>query len=78
MATPGRCAHLQATDGAEIPGRSLAQDGLSHETPDKPRRAVFIDDATHQLDRKSDRITLLTEIEKFLLDNLGPGATGGS
>jgi hypothetical protein len=46
--------------------------------PDKPRRAVFIDDASHQLDRKSDRITLLTEIEKFLLDNLGPGATGGS
>jgi len=45
---------------------------------DKPHRAVFIDDATHQLDRKSDRITLLTEIEKFLLENLGPGATSGS
>jgi dipeptidyl aminopeptidase/acylaminoacyl peptidase len=42
---------------------------------DKPHRAVFIDDATHQLDRKSDRVTLLTEIERFLLENLGPGAT---
>jgi dipeptidyl aminopeptidase/acylaminoacyl peptidase len=40
---------------------------------DKPHRAVYIDDATHQLDRKSDRVTLLTEVEKFLLENLGPG-----
>lgn len=40
----------------------------------KPHRAVYLDDATHQLDRQSDRVTLLTEIEKFLLENLGPGA----
>jgi dipeptidyl aminopeptidase/acylaminoacyl peptidase len=40
----------------------------------KRHRAVFIEDATHQLQRKSDRVTLLTELEKFLLENLGPGA----
>ncbi len=43
----------------------------------KPHRAVYLDKATHQLDRRSDRITLLTEIEKFLLENLGPGAREG-
>jgi hypothetical protein len=41
----------------------------------KPHRAVIIPNATHQLQRQSERITLLTEVEKFLLDNLGPGAT---
>jgi len=44
----------------------------------KPHRAVFIEAGTHQLERKSDRVVLLTEIEKFLLENLGPGAMGGS
>jgi dipeptidyl aminopeptidase/acylaminoacyl peptidase len=45
---------------------------------DKNVKAVYIEGATHQLDRKSDRVTLLSEIEKFLHDNLGPGvATGG-
>ena len=44
---------------------------------DKPHRTVLIEDATHQLDRKSDRVTLLTEIEKFLLENLGSGVSTG-
>jgi dipeptidyl aminopeptidase/acylaminoacyl peptidase len=44
---------------------------------DKPHRAVFIDDATHQLERRSDRLTLLTEIETFLAQHIGP-ATGAS
>ena len=44
----------------------------------KPHRAVFLRDAAHDINRKSDRITLLSEIEKFLLENLGPGVTGGS
>lgn len=39
----------------------------------KPYQAIFLDDATHQLGRKSDRVTLLTELEKFLLQNLGAG-----
>jgi dipeptidyl aminopeptidase/acylaminoacyl peptidase len=39
----------------------------------KPHQAIFLDDATHQLGRKSDRMTLLTELEKFLLQNLGAG-----
>jgi dipeptidyl aminopeptidase/acylaminoacyl peptidase len=43
----------------------------------KSHRAVFIEDASHQLDRKSDRVLLLTEIEKFLREHLGPGATAG-
>lgn len=36
----------------------------------KPHRAVFLEGATHQLGRMSDRVTLLTEMEKFLADNL--------
>ncbi|MGH8177123.1 MAG: alpha/beta hydrolase family protein [Steroidobacter sp.] len=44
----------------------------------KPHRAVFLKNASHQLGRKSDRVTLLTELEKFLLENLGPGVTAGS
>ncbi|HEY5807176.1 MAG TPA: prolyl oligopeptidase family serine peptidase, partial [Povalibacter sp.] len=38
----------------------------------KPHRAVFIAGASHELDRKSDRVTLLMEIEKFLTENIGP------
>ncbi len=44
----------------------------------KPHRAVYLKNATHQLGRMSDRMTLLTEIEKFLLEHLGPGASAGS
>lgn len=40
----------------------------------KNHRAVLIEGATHQLDRQADRITLLTEVEKFLMQNLGQGA----
>jgi dipeptidyl aminopeptidase/acylaminoacyl peptidase len=39
---------------------------------DKPHRAIFLKNASHQLNRKSDRVTLLTELEKFLAQNLGP------
>ncbi|HWJ05559.1 MAG TPA: S9 family peptidase [Steroidobacteraceae bacterium] len=41
----------------------------------RPHRTVVIEDGTHQLERKSDRVVLLSEIEQFLLQNLGPGAT---
>ncbi len=41
---------------------------------DKPYKAIFIKDATHQLRRQTDRVTLLTELEKFLSEHLGPGA----
>jgi dipeptidyl aminopeptidase/acylaminoacyl peptidase len=40
----------------------------------KDFKAVFIKGAGHDLDRKSDRITLLKEVEEFLQKNLGPGA----
>ncbi|HEY5759399.1 MAG TPA: S9 family peptidase [Steroidobacter sp.] len=39
----------------------------------KAHQAIFIKNASHQLDRKSDRMTLLTELEKFLSQNLGQG-----
>jgi dipeptidyl aminopeptidase/acylaminoacyl peptidase len=39
----------------------------------KPHQAIFLKNASHQLDRKSDRMTLLTELEKFLSQHLGPG-----
>ncbi len=39
----------------------------------KQPQAVFLKDATHQLRRQSDRVTLLTELEKFLSQHLGPG-----
>jgi|GEM_PF-5985732 dipeptidyl aminopeptidase/acylaminoacyl peptidase len=38
----------------------------------KPHRAVFIKSGTHQLSRKSERMTLLSELEKFLAENLTP------
>jgi dipeptidyl aminopeptidase/acylaminoacyl peptidase len=44
----------------------------------KPHQAIFLKDATHQLSRQSDRITLLTELEKFLLQHLGPGTLSTS
>jgi dipeptidyl aminopeptidase/acylaminoacyl peptidase len=37
----------------------------------KPHKLVLIDGADHQMSRESDRITLLTEIEKFLQENIG-------
>lgn len=40
----------------------------------KPHQAIFLKNASHQLDRKSDRMTLLTELEKFLAQNLGQGS----
>jgi dipeptidyl aminopeptidase/acylaminoacyl peptidase len=42
----------------------------------KPHRAVIIEGATHALDRRSDRVTLLSEIEKFLTENLRTGSSG--
>jgi hypothetical protein len=38
---------------------------------------VFIEDASHQLNRKSDRVLLLNEVEKFLREHLGPGVDAG-
>jgi dipeptidyl aminopeptidase/acylaminoacyl peptidase len=43
----------------------------------KNHRAVFIEDASHQLNRKSDRVLLLSEVEKFLREHLGPGVDAG-
>lgn len=40
----------------------------------KDHKAVYIKGAGHELHRKSDRLTLLKEVEKFLEKNLGPGA----
>ncbi|HET7809454.1 MAG TPA: prolyl oligopeptidase family serine peptidase [Steroidobacteraceae bacterium] len=41
----------------------------------KDYKAVYIKGAGHELDRKSDRVTLLKEVEAFLQKNLGAGAT---
>lgn len=38
-------------------------------------KAVYIKGAGHQLDRKSDRMTLLREVEDFLQKNIGAGST---
>jgi len=40
----------------------------------KPHEFIVIDGADHQMSRESDRMTLLTAIERFLATNLGPGA----
>lgn len=45
---------------------------------DKPHQAIYLKDATHQLNRESDRVTLLTELEKFLLQHLGAGAASAT
>ena len=44
----------------------------------KDHKAVFIKGAGHDLDRKSDRMTLLQEVEEFLQKNLGPGVPAGA
>jgi dipeptidyl aminopeptidase/acylaminoacyl peptidase len=40
----------------------------------KDYKAVYIKGAGHDLDRKSDRMTLLTEVENFLQKNIGSSA----
>jgi len=35
-------------------------------------KTVLITGGTHDLERKSDRVTLLTYVDTFLLENLGP------
>jgi dipeptidyl aminopeptidase/acylaminoacyl peptidase len=41
----------------------------------KPYEFIRIKGATHYMQRASERVTLLTAIEKFLATNLGPGVT---
>jgi dipeptidyl aminopeptidase/acylaminoacyl peptidase len=40
----------------------------------KPNREVIIENGSHELERQSDRLLLLKEIETFLLSHLGAGA----
>jgi dipeptidyl aminopeptidase/acylaminoacyl peptidase len=40
-----------------------------------PHELLLIKGAGHELERKSDRVTLLTEVEKFLSANIGAGTT---
>lgn len=44
------------------------------ERHDKTYEEVLIKGGTHELERKSDRMTLLKEVESFLAKNLGPRA----
>jgi dipeptidyl aminopeptidase/acylaminoacyl peptidase len=44
----------------------------------KDLKAVFIKGAGHDLDRKSDRMTLLRVVEEFLQMYLGPGTQAGA
>jgi len=44
------------------------------EAHDKDVNLVLIKNGTHDLERKSDRLRLLKELETFLKDNLGPGS----
>ena len=39
----------------------------------KPHEFIVVPGADHQMARESDRVTLLTAIEKFLVHNLGLG-----
>ena len=41
----------------------------------KPHKTVLIKGGSHELERKSDRMTLLKEVEDFLTQNLGAAAT---
>lgn len=40
---------------------------------DKPHQMIVLKGASHQLSLQSERVTLLTELEKFLLKHLGAG-----
>ncbi|MBL8271712.1 alpha/beta hydrolase family protein [Steroidobacter sp.] len=43
----------------------------------KPHQAFFLKGASHQLRRQTDRMLLLTELEKFLAQHLGAGTAPG-
>ena len=43
----------------------------------KPYTEVLITGGNHDLERKSDRVALLTAVEAFLAQNLGSGAAPG-
>ena len=47
-------------------------------TAGKPHEFVRISGATHQMSRESDRVTLLTSVEKFLSEHMGAAAAGGT
>jgi dienelactone hydrolase len=47
-------------------------------TAGKPHEFVRISGATHQMSRESDRVTLLTSVEKFLSEHLGAASAGGT
>lgn len=51
--------------------RQMAAELAQH---DKPHRTVFIQGASHDLDRQSDRVTMLKEIEAFLAEHIGTKA----
>lgn len=44
----------------------------------KPHQLIVLKDAGHSLRLKSERVTLLTELEKFLLQNLGEGTSASA
>ncbi|MGH8262635.1 MAG: alpha/beta hydrolase family protein [Steroidobacterales bacterium] len=56
---------------SQLMARALKQE-------DKPFQFIQLKGATHQLDRESDRVRMLTEVEKFLRTNLGPGVQAPS
>ena len=60
----------------EVEQSQLMARALKHE--DKPFQFIQLQGATHQLDRESDRVRMLTEVEKVLQTNLGPGAQAPS
>lgn len=62
---------------AQVPVEHSTRMASALKRAGKPHRAVILEDATHQLGRKSDRMTLLAEIEKFLGEHLGAGVRPG-
>lgn len=83
----GRDSPLANADKVNIPvllihGTKDWQVQLNHTTEmedalsklDKDVSTVILKNGTHELDRKSDRQTLLTEIQTFLADTIGRGA----
>jgi len=69
---------LHGTRDAQAPYEQSEGMAAALKKAKKQFKFVTIENADHSLWRESERTTLLTELEQFLLTNLGPGATASN
>ena len=58
----------------QVPAGSIADMAKALDRARKPNELVLIKGAGHDLERKSDRMTLLKKVEAFLAENMRPAS----